>query len=60
MTTKAYFLIEVKEGLKQSGYAAWLKVAEAVREEPRLSIARQREIIHARKGEMKRFRQLAA
>ena len=37
-----------------------LRVEEPTRKEPRLSIARQREIIHARKDEMKRFRKPAA
>lgn len=32
-----------------------LRIEEAARKEPRLSLARQREIIHARKGEMRRF-----
>jgi len=47
-------------GLTHVKHLHVLKVEEATREEPRLSMARQREIIHARKGEMKRFRQLAA
>jgi hypothetical protein len=32
-----------------------LRVEEAARKEPRLSLARQREIIHSRKAEMRRF-----
>jgi hypothetical protein len=32
-----------------------LRVEEPARKEPRLSLRRQREIIHARKGEMRRF-----
>jgi len=32
-----------------------LRVEEPAKNEPRLSLARQREIIHARKGEMRRF-----
>jgi len=36
-----------------------LRVEEPGEKEPRLSIAKQREIIHARKGEMRRFLQPA-
>jgi hypothetical protein len=105
MATKAYFLIQVGEELKQNGYARWLEdlesmpdvqyvapvtglydavatveapvsamlvahrimgdshvkhlhvlsVEEPAAAEARLSLQRQREIIHARKGEMRRF-----
>ena len=47
-------------GLSHVKHLHVLKVEEAAREEPRLSLARQREIIHARKGEMRRFRKPAA
>jgi hypothetical protein len=46
-------------GLKHVKHLHVLKVEEATAKEPRLSMARQREIIHARRGEMQRFRQSA-
>ncbi len=47
-------------GLSHVKHLQVLRVEEPAKKEPRLSIARQREIIHARKGEMKRFRKPTA
>jgi hypothetical protein len=47
-------------GLTHVKHLHVLKVEEPRTKEPRLSLARQREIIHARKDEMRRFRQPTA